>query len=341
MLRNILLVLLVLTALVVSIVPFLRDEEAVTRAASQPWPGGVGALDSIGDRFPKRSGNEASRRLEALGEALPTNEASDDYVRRELTSSALSIGEPPKLADVTALRELLLLAPIEWESHAEFDAPEVATRRVLWLKIARAFIASALSRAGAGESIAWEDLRAVWNLARSFDDQPQMMAQTAALTMERMLNAAAWKLPLPAPEWFREVTAHDPIPGLLGAFQYSAASYVESGSQLLPTPWLAKSIDHDRGIAEELAQSNRCDVTARENEFGPSLVSVWRRAFRYRAEREATDRALRVRAGQPIDARSAYSEGGWILEGNTLRFRLEIPVSVDELPVPLELRIGP
>lgn len=341
MLRNLLLALLLLIALMLSIVPFVRDEESVNQARTQSWPAGMGALDSVLERFPMRSGNQVSQRLEEMGKALPHSEVCDDYVRREITTNSLSIGAPPKLIEVTALRELLLSEPIEWETRAEFDSPEVGARRVIWLRMARALVASALAKARVGEATAWEDLRAVWILACSVDDQPQMMAQTAALTMERMLNAAAWKLPLPAPEWFREVTAHDPIRGLLDAFQYSAASYAETGSQLLPTSWLAKSIDHDRAIAEELAQSERCDVQARENDFGPSLVSVWRRAFRYRAEREATSRALQVRAGQPIDARSAYSEGGWILEGSTLRFRLEIPVTADELPVPLELNIGP
>jgi hypothetical protein len=40
---------------------------------------------------------------------------------------------------------------------------------------------------------------------------PQMMAQTAALTTGRMINAVAWKVPLPARAWLGELQARDNV----------------------------------------------------------------------------------------------------------------------------------
>jgi hypothetical protein len=124
-----------------------------------------------------------------------------------------------------------------------------------------------------------------------------MMARTAALTMARNINAVAWRLPVPAPLWFDELQQRDHVLPLLEAFQYQTASCWEDSARLFPTKWLAASVDHDRQIAQELFTVTQCDVYPRPNELGTDLTSVWRRAFRCRAEREATATALRVRAG--------------------------------------------
>jgi hypothetical protein len=77
------------------------------------------------------------------------------------------------------------------------------------------------------------------------------------------------------------------------------------------------------------------------NDLGTDLSSVWRRAFRYRAEREATANALRVRAGKSIDTGSRCSDGGWIFDGTTLRFSREIATAAPDNPMPLVLHIKP
>ena len=110
---------------------------------------------------------------------------------------------------------------------------------------------------------------------------------------------------------------------------------------MLPTMWLANSVEHDRLIAEEVSGLTRCEVTVRMNELGTDLSSVWRRAFRYRAEREATANALRVREGKPIDVGSRCSDGGWTLDGTTLRFGREIATAAPDKPMPLVLRVAP
>ena len=236
--------------------------------------------------------------------------------------------------------ELLLREPITWERREGIGGGnESIAERVVQLMVARALVASALTKARANDPGAWEDLHAVWNLARSLEGHPQIMVQTAAFAMARMINAVAWKMPLPAPAWLAELQQHDSVPPLLEAFHHQTASYAEDGLRIFPTKMLADSVDRDRGIAEELVKETRCDVNPRENELGTDLRLVWRRAFRYRAEREATANAMRVLEGKPIEAASRCIDGGWTFDGTTLRFSREIATAPPDRPMPLVLRV--
>jgi hypothetical protein len=92
-------------------------------------------------------------------------------------------------------------------------------------------------------------------------------------------------------------------------------------------------------MAEGLIHKTRCDVNPPLNKLGTDLTTVWRRAFRYRAEREATANALRVREGKPIETASRCSDGGWTFDGTTLRFSREIATAPPDRPMPLALRV--
>lgn len=329
-------------ALVVWVISWFWAEEAVATSAAQPWPDGMGRLDSVFDRFPPRESNDAARKLAALANAVPRNKAVDDFVLREVVRGELTIGEPPALPDVSAIRELLLREPIVWaRRHTDVGDPETIASRAVQMTTARALIASALAKARANDPAAWEDLHAAWNLSRSLDALPEMMRQTAALTMARMINAVAWRMPLPAPEWLAELHQRDHVRPLLESFQYQAASYWQDGAAMFPTKWLATSVENDRRIAEQLATLTTCNVSTPMNDLGVDLSSVWRRAFRYRAEREASANALRVREGKPIEPGSHCSDGQWTFDGTTLRFSRDIPSSEGDHPMPLVLRVTP
>jgi len=262
-------------------------------------------------------------------------------VMREITRSDPTIGEAPALADVSAIRELLLREPIVWERHEEIGHAGTQAMRVVQMTAARALVAGALTKARANDPAAWEDLHAVWKLARTLDGHYQVMEQTAALSMARMINGVAWKMPLPAPAWLGELQERDNVRPLLEAFQRQSASYWKSGASIFPTKSLADSVEHDRLIAEEVFHTTRCDVSARMNDLGVDVASVWRRAFRYRAEREATANALRVREGKPIETISRCSDGAWTFDGTTLRFSREIVTGTPDTPMPLVLHIKP
>jgi hypothetical protein len=299
----------------------------------------MGTLESVRTRKPQQA-NAASVKLTALANALPKDEVVTDFVVREIARGELTIGEPPALPDVSAIRQLALAEPVVWAQHEGIDHQGTMAMREAHMRMARALVASALTKARANDAAAWEDLHAAWKLARALDGHPQVMAQTAALSTGRMINAVAWKMPLPAPAWLAELQARDHVRPLLAAFQYSAAAYWRDGGQLFPTKALATSVEHDRLIAEELFRTTQCEVHTRANELGVDLTSVWRRAFRYRAEREATANALRARAGQPIEPSSQCSDGGWTFDGRTLRFaRPMVPPEPRDLSMPMTLRI--
>ena len=317
-----------------------RNEKAVATSAAQQWPGQMGTLEAVRDRWPKREPNSASVQLTSLAEALPKDDkALDDFVAREVTRAELTIGEPPALPDTSAIRELLLKEPVAWERHDEVGHQQAISIRATQMMMARALVANALAKARTNDIEAWDDLHAVWILARSLDGHPQMMAQTASLSMARMTNAVAWKMPLPAPAWLVEMNSRDDVRPLLDAFQHQASSYWQSGARWFPTKWLASSIDHDRQIAEDLFKFNGCDVNTPMNELGTDLTSLWRRAFRYRAEREATANALRVREGKSIETSSRCSDGGWSFDGTSLRFSREIATGPPDTPMPLVLKV--
>jgi hypothetical protein len=327
--------------LVAWVVLLFRNEAVVATSAARPWPGGMGTLGAVDDRWPPLQANHGSVKLKSLANALPKNEAVDDFVEREITRGELTIGEPPALPDVSPIRELLLGEPIIWERHDEIGDQEAIAMRAMHMTMAKMLVASALTKARANAPAAWDDLHAVWKLARTLDGHPQLMTQTAALSMVRMINAVAWKMPLPVPAWFAELQTRDNVRTLLDSFQHQTAYYWRSGARIFPTKWLAASIEHDRLIAEDLFDLTRCDVSTRVNELGTDLSSVWRRAFRYRAEREATSNALRVREGKSIDTGSRCSDGGWKFDGTTLRFSREIATAAPDSPMPLVLRVKP
>jgi hypothetical protein len=327
-------------ALVIWVISWFRAPDAVATSAARSWPGGMGTLHAAADRSTPQQANEASVKLAALANALPKNEAVDEFVRREIARGELIIGGVPAVPDVSAIRDLLLREPVIWQHREGIGGGNDANaERTVQLTVARGLVARALAKARANDPASWEDLHAAWKLARSLDGHQQMMAQTAALTAARMINAVAWKMPLPAPAWLGELQARDNVRPLLEAFQHQTASYTDDGLRIFPTKSLAASVDHDRSIAEELFRETRCDVNARENELGTDLRFVWRRAFRYRAEREATANALRVREGKPIETASRCSDGGWSFDGTTLRFRREIATSAQDSAMRLVLRV--
>ncbi len=336
------LIVVAVLALLLWIVSWFRTPEAVATSAAKTWPAGLGSLESVEARYPPLEANAASKQLIALGDGLLRNEAVTEYVSHEIERDELRIDPPPPLPDVTSIRNLLLRERIVWERHhVDVGDETTSSLRGTNMTIARALLANALAKARANDATAWDDLHAVWKLSRSLDGQPLMVTQTAALAMARMINAVAWKMPLPVPAWFEEVQQHDRVQPLLESFQHQAAAYWEDGSRLFPTKFLADAVEKDRGIAEQVSKETRCETMLPMNDLGVDLSFVWRRAFRYRAEREATANALRIRSGGAVETKSQCSDGAWTFDGTTLRFSREIKTAPPDRPMPLTLRVKP
>src|SRR5687768_5036421 len=105
--KQALIVVVCAIALVAWFFLWFRNEGAVSTSAARPWPGGMGSLDAVDNRWPSLKASDSSVKLAAFAKALPANEVVDDFVEREIARGDLTIGEPPALPDVSAIRELL------------------------------------------------------------------------------------------------------------------------------------------------------------------------------------------------------------------------------------------
>jgi hypothetical protein len=338
------LVLLVLVAAAVYVASWFWAGDEVAAAAARPWPDGMGSLAAVPGRYPPQGENEAARKLTTLAGTFTENEVVTNYVRQEIARGELTIAEPPAIADVSAIRDLLLRGPVMWERNLAQQHGGLLPRVAMHLSVMRALVASALGRARRNDAAAWEDLHAAWNLTKSLDGHPHLILRVVAMSMTRAINAVAWKMPLPAPAWFGELHERDYVRLLLETLQFE--NWRTWRDQKFPLKPFAERIERERTLAGELARVTTCDfdrVTEtgdRSDPFG-RLDIGWQRAFRYRVEREATANALRARAGQPIESRSHCSDGGWSFVGTTLRFAK--PIALPErrdtsMPLTLHVR---
>ena len=332
--KKALIVLLALAAAVYVASWFWAGDE-VAAAAAQPWPEGLGTLAAVPDRYPPQQENEAARKLTKLAGPLAENDAITAYVRQEIARGELTIAEPPAIADLSAIRDLLLQEPVVWERNLSQQHGGLLPKVAMHLTLMRALVANALGRARRNDVAAWDDLHAAWNLTKALDAHPHRILRIVAMSMTRAINAVAWKMPLPVPAWFHEVQDRDYVRPLFETLQYEKWRIWRK--QMFPVKQSAQIIERDRVLTSELARVIEC-------EFHPApsdLDITWQRAFRYRVEREATANALSARAGQPIDEGSHCSDGRWSFDGKTLRFAK--PIGLPErrdtsMPLTLHIR---
>jgi len=164
------------------------------------------------------------------------------------------------------------------------------------------------------------------------------------MSMTRAINAVAWKMPLPAPAWFTEVEKRDFVWPFCETVQFE--NWRKWHEQIFPLKPFAEKMERERILVGEVARMTDCEFRHATEAADPkdpfgTLDIGWKRAFRYRAEREATVNALRARAGQPIAADSDCSDGGWTFDGKTLRFAkpIALPEHLDtSMPLTLNVR---
>lgn len=338
------LVIFVLLAAAVYVASWFWAGDEVAAAAARPWPDGLGTLAAFSDRYPPQHENEAARKLTKLAAFVAENDAVTIYVRQEIARGELTIAGPPAIADVSAIRDLLLREPIVWERDLSQQHGGLLPKVAMQVSLMRALVAGALSDARQHDVAAWDDLHAAWNLTKSLDPHPHPILRIVAMSMTRAINAVAWKMPLPVPAWFDEVRDRDFVRPLFETLQYE--EWWKWNHQKFPVKPLATAIDRERNLTHELARMTGCEFH-RTIETGDRTDPVarldigWQRAFRYRVEREATANALRARAGQPIEEGSRCSDGRWSFDGKTLRFAK--PIALPErhdtsMPLTLHLR---
>jgi len=185
-----------------------------------------------------------------------------------------------------------------------------------------------------------------------------MISIIVALGASRIGNAAARKMPLPAPAWFAETFTFD-YAGPMAAAQQTDAWVIHRGAKrTLPWKEVLREIDYRfqgaeylnvmRTYVDEALKSNACDPAspafskARASlaaspvlEAMPNVVSVWYRLMRFRAELEATERVLQLRAGEKLTMNSRCSDGTWQLTPNGMKFSRAIDVTGPQIKFPL------
>src|SRR2546428_57682 len=310
------LLIVALLAAAIYVATWFWAGDEVAAAAARPWPLDLGTLAAVPDRYPPQHDNEAARKLTKLADRVPGNDAVTTYVRQEIARGELTIAEPPKIAELSAIRELLLREPVVWERNLSQQHGGLLPKVAMHLTLMRSLVASALGRARQNDAGAWDDLHAAWNLTKALDEHPHLILRIVAMSMTRAINAVAWKMPLPVPAWFDDMQKRDLVRPLIETLQFE--KWRTWRYQKFPVKPFAEAIDRERTFTGELARVTDCEFH-RVSET-PDLDIGWQRAFRYRVEREATANALRARAGQPIEEGSHCSDGGWSFDGKTLRF---------------------
>ena len=341
------LVIVVLVAAAVYVASWFWAGDEVAAAAARPWPGGLGTLAAVPDRYPPQHENDVARKLTKLAGPFAEDDAVTTYVRQEIARGEITIAEPPAIPYVAAIRDLLLREPIVWERELSQQHGGLLGKVAMHLTLMRALIASALGRARKNDVGAWDDLHAAWNLTKALNGHPHLIPRIVAMSMTRAINAVAWKMPLPVPAWFDEVQDQDLVRPLFETLQFE--NWRKWNDQTFALKPFAERIERERTLVGELARVTECEFN-RKTETGDrsdpigTLDIGWQRAFRYRVEREATANALRARAGQPIEEGSHCSDGGWSFDGKTLRFAK--PIALPErrdtsMPLTLHVRASP
>jgi len=360
------------------------------RAADVGWPSSLGLLDEVPKRFPDAEQSAGATKLVQLASAahlelrprermgsvatpkpgdvnVIARKAIGEYVKTQFERSGDAIDAPPppaaqylaeNEAALNAVRDHLLSgAPIVWETKLSrgFNAPIPNLSGLINLQ--KVLAARALDKARRNDAAAWDELHASWELNRGVWHRPDLISILIAIASTRMSNAAARKMPLPAPDWLRETYTFDYV-GAMAASQQAEAWMIHHAKPgrltvkdvlRLPSYRLqgAEYLDVMRKYTTEAVRSRACDSISPQFDPArrslvtmhlaiPNLISAWHRLIRFRAELEATERVLQLRAGQTPSAKSQCSDGTWQVTSNGIKFSRDVKVPPPGIRYPLE-----
>jgi hypothetical protein len=272
---------------------YLTGPAAVRRAAAEPWPYGLGTVQEAAERRPFQSSPE-SEQLAALVEPFTEVDAEPArvYVAAQISKIDDAI-DPP--GDVGLAEHEAQLAELVRYVDAHAD-------RVRWSSYAVSSVttllaAAALDRARSGDAgAAWDDVHAIWILARSLAPTSGWRSQEQALLAVRNAAAIVRKLPAPAPRWVAEIAAYDPrrqtaLISLdmekLQVRRRHARGPIYTLMQPFVDRSLASQIRGARLAAEAMAALKPCSASAARQVY---------RASRMEAELEAMTKVLVLKA---------------------------------------------
>lgn len=365
---------------------------AERRLAARPWPNGLGSLNDVPPRYPERNVETPAAlaliRLTApLGVDLKPRDGRTvtasaaradfkaiekplhDYVDAQIVRTSGAVDAPPPLlvgyfadrrTELDAVRAHLLSGErIAWKTQLSrgFDAP--IPNLLGHMELMRLFLADAFVKARGGDAASWDDLHAVWTLDAGLRSRPDLISQLIAIASARMINAAAVKLPLPAPAWLGEVRAFDYRTSVAASMQAEAWSWTHA--QSLRGGWLARpyvqlsaanAAEVMRAAFVRMAASNACHVddAALTNAFIssiprwnalariaiPNIAGAWQRVARVTPELELTEKVLQLRRGETPARDSRCSDGQWLVSASAVKFTPALPAPKTGINYPLE-----
>ncbi len=374
----------VVVAVLVSVIGSVAVASVDERAPQRAWAAGLGSVESLPVRFPKRDASEAATKLIDLAIPLgidftprsgpnpspstpPVLKEFGTWLKTEQESADRNLSEVPpdvdsflgtRVGPLDAVRDHLLRGgEVVWPVDVEANATQPFPNLLAHMHLSRILVVRGLA------TRSWPDLEAAWRLSRSLQERPELISQLIALAIARNVNAAAWKLPAPAPAFLYEMGQVDHVYLLAQGMQSETFYMWRHGVKdvdSFPNPFLewsaADYIAHERTTVEHFLEMRQCgfdavrysnqrvEAIAFWNVFAkvatPNLASIWPRAFRYRAEHEAKMNALRAAAGRPIVPRSQCIDGSWKLENGTLAFSKALPkASEQDAAMPLTLHV--
>ena len=376
---------------------------AYTSSAGHEWPYDLGLIEGVPARYPATEMSPAALQLVQAASACQieiaprplqspptpqtdplgaTRRSVTEYVREQIERPDAAITPPPAdvgeflaghAGDLAVVRSVLLgQGPMVWPSNLQ-AGPEAPLPNLLGhMYLGRLLQANALDRARIGDRGSWDDLQASWNLTQGLWKRPELISWLIALAIARNTNAIARKLPLPEPEWLREMQEFDYLRTAVAAHQAEARSikdgvYAETTvndeagllrrvTDVVMQPYTRMSaadlIEAERQFAHAVASNKSCDFRPESirrrvawwNVPGravltPNIDAIWLRLFRFRAELEATDRVLRMRQGKPPLETSACSGAKWLYTKDGFTFSGKLPKPTPpQIDIPLEFR---
>lgn len=269
-------------------------------------------------------------------------------------------------------RELLRKGPApQWarDDSALERAPCPNLLELMFMQ--KVLAADALSAEKRGDhDKAWQTLEAQWVLARALWSRPELISNLIALASTRMINAAARKLPAPAPIWWREVEAFDVDRNLQQTMEYEKWQMTqrvmskERGAGPVQRLGVLVSGPIERYLASNIFdyydELGKKPLDCREFKPGPdagdhflsrlgvgsSLNGVRTRFARFILERELSSKVLALkearRSGHQIPDVSPSRCGTWQMANVDGRIKIRyagvVPQTVSPIvPMPLEL----
>lgn len=389
-----LIALIVATILLFWILVTAAARVAVTEAVKAPWPGGLGVIREVPKRYPMRKTTAEAKAFVQLASAAGVQlggrgeEVTVDLMSKELQKQLLDYVlaqmqkpddgvdvPPPELAAFLAERRPAIASivrfingmasRIDWSEDVYADNPPTPSASGHSL-LARIIAADALLRGRDGDAAAWEDIRALEALARPMWRRGEPWNISVALSISRLANGAARKLPPPLPAWWREVDEFDARHALLAANQartwswwyWTETHWRKNGvPAVIFSAYLDASVadflNRGRTTAEEFAAMRNCGVDAdaitRRAEiarwsmlrtFGPGPNGVDEQRVRvYDFERDATARVFAIKEHRPLPTTSRCADGTWSHANGVLQFSAPIPLKPPGKPaVPRTLR---